>query len=739
MIDFIALAAAIVLVVAATMLRGFLAFPFPRQRVRKLAARPPAGAETLFEEATATLATLGFEPGGFLAYQRVDGEPATAPLRALFLHAQSGGAVVLAAPVAPKHPHQLLTVFCHKLADGRLAVSQAYDCYFEQTQTNEMLAQTIGVPGLPLQWQAHLEWVGKQGDTAPIRDEADVLDAFGDAYERQRQALIARGDLYEANENLALPKLRFAFRLLLAYLKMSAPPNDPRPVPPERLALLANQTETVRHRSPPRAMQWSLFGVSVVLFMLVGAVLWDARFAFVLLVVILFHELGHFLAMRTFGYRNTHILALPLVGGVAMGVDAKPGATKAAWMSLMGPLPGIVVGWVLLAAYFLLPATFGNNTVLAFAIAFLAVNYLNVLPVPPLDGGHVVQALLPQRWSRLRTVFVGVACAIGALASWAVGFIIIAVLAVLQLLGLPAQWRLHKVEDELLRDAQPLPSHQGMRLLRVFRAMEKVLGPTPQAAQRVEQGLQLSRMLATEPMTTPARIGTGAVYAGLLVVPMLALLFGWSTLLLGSGLLDALVPAEERARYEAMRQDYEALNAEVASLPLSQLLDGIDGGTGRGASPQALVEAIARLGSPLPGELREIYELRDGIPDIGLAKLADIESADAVLARARASGADKITVYVDDEEAQPEEREIALDDLRGWWRIGNIASTTLIFDPAPEPRLPPSRLIWLEPDSGVASSQGGLRVRLEQEWVQRQAMRRMRERREAGELSGFED
>ncbi len=522
MIEFIALAAAIVLVLAVLMLRNIFAFPFARQRAMRVAAHAPAGTANLYEEATQALLPLGFEDIGWMAYQREDGEAALVPLRAVFRHVETGGIAVLAGPLMPKSPHQLVTVFCHKLADGRLAVSQPFDCYFEQTQTDEIIAQTLSVHGLAEQWQAHLAWMGKQGQPVFIGDD-DLPDVLGDAYERQRQFLIGQGKLRVMNESLALPRLGFALRLLKGYLTMPKPAQDLRPVPPERLALLAVQMEHAQHRAPPRDVQWGLFGASVVLFMAAGAVFWGGGFALIVLGVVLFHELGHFLAMRAFGYRNTHILALPLVGGVAMGFDAKPDATRSAWMSLMGPLPGIVLGWVLLLVHMLglSPAWMGEWSFYT-ALMLLVINYLNLLPMPPLDGAHVVQALLPPGWSRFRTVFIAVACVVGALASWWAGFVLLAVLAAFQLLGVPAQWRLHRVEDELRREPASPPQHRSVQLLRVFRTMEKFLGATPLAAVRVNQGLQLARSLETTPMNAVARIGIGTLYAGLLVVPVLA-------------------------------------------------------------------------------------------------------------------------------------------------------------------------------------------------------------------------
>ena len=45
-----------------------------------------------------------------------------------------------------------------------------------------------------------------------------------------------------------------------------------------------------------------------------------------------------------YGSADDELIALPLVGGVTLGLNAEPSAVKRTWMSLMGPLPGIIVG-----------------------------------------------------------------------------------------------------------------------------------------------------------------------------------------------------------------------------------------------------------------------------------------------------------------------------------------------------------------------------------------------------------
>lgn len=717
-IELLALAGAIALIVGVLMLRAVAALPLPRLRSRWVPAQAPTGTEDLFAEAGAELAALGFEGPRWLLAERSDGEPAPVPLRAVYHHPESGALACIAPPPAPKHPHQLLTWFAHRLGDGRWAVSQAFDAFHAMIQGDGLVAQTLGVPGLAAQWQAHRDWVAGLGETQPPAADEDVLAALDALYEQRRQALIASGALSPVSPDLALPTLGFALRLLRAYLATPVPPPDPRPVPPARLALLARSAEEARHRSPLRRLQWTLFGVSVALFMALGAVLWDLQMAGIILAVVLFHELGHFLAMRAFGYRNTHILALPLVGGVAMGFDANPGATRSAWMSLMGPLPGIVLGWILLAlAVFGQAPDWAQGWLMPLALVMLAINYLNVLPIPPLDGAHVVQALLPRRLARLRTIFVGVACVLGAILALALGFWILVALPLLQLLALPAQWRLHAVEEALDRQSSLAGLPPALRLSRVFHAMEQMLGPTPQAAVRVEQGLQLANALRTEPMGLPARMATSAVYVGLLVVPVAGLLV-WA---IGMG---SLLGGASQAYMERWSALQEEATAEARALSFRELVAALQPADAlpSGANSDAIAQAEARLGQDLPGELRELYAISDGIPALDLPPLDRLQSAAGLVDELIGQGVETVWLY-----QQDEQHEIALATLRDWWLLRDAEDDWVLIDPAEPPRLPGLRALWMGFGGEGHSAHASLREWLEQAYVQRRLSERSSE------------
>ncbi len=145
-----------------------------------------------------------------------------------------------------------------------------------------------------------------------------------------------------------------------------------------------------------------VLGVSVVLFGAAGTIGEGMDWAFLgaLVVVIFLHELGHLAAMWAFDYQDLRMFFIPFFGAAAAGRKHTATATQRAIVSLMGPLPGLVIGvalgfvWLQSGA-----ASFG-----LFATLFLAINVLNLLPVLPLDGGRFFDTILFSRWPALQLV-----------------------------------------------------------------------------------------------------------------------------------------------------------------------------------------------------------------------------------------------------------------------------------------------------------------------------------------------
>jgi Zn-dependent protease len=115
--------------------------------------------------------------------------------------------------------------------------------------------------------------------------------------------------------------------------------------------------------------------------------------------IVLLHEFGHVLACRSVGGQASDIILWPLGGVAFVNPPPRPGAVL--WSIAAGPLVNVVLVPVTFAAWYLsgeagLPETNPDldrwlGQIMMINVALLI---FNLLPVYPLDGGQIVQALL---------------------------------------------------------------------------------------------------------------------------------------------------------------------------------------------------------------------------------------------------------------------------------------------------------------------------------------------------------
>jgi Zn-dependent protease len=142
-----------------------------------------------------------------------------------------------------------------------------------------------------------------------------------------------------------------------------------------------------------------LLAATAVLFALSFGASGSFRTVLLLTGALLVHEGGHFLGMRLFGYRDVKVLFLPFLGAVTTGREKPTPPHQRIIVYLLGPLPGILLGMLLLLSPFA-----DHPMVNQAALILLGLNYLNLLPVVPLDGGRVFEIFF-SRWPLLQIAF----------------------------------------------------------------------------------------------------------------------------------------------------------------------------------------------------------------------------------------------------------------------------------------------------------------------------------------------
>ncbi len=141
---------------------------------------------------------------------------------------------------------------------------------------------------------------------------------------------------------------------------------------------------------------WLRSITSLALYLAVGFYFFSQNWTLllVLTVVVIFHEMGHFLAMKFYNYKDLGIFFIPLVGAYASGKKHEVSQLQSSVILLAGPVPGIILGIILhlLAPYFT-NDVFDLYTLDKVAWILIYLNLFNLLPVYPLDGGQLLNRL----------------------------------------------------------------------------------------------------------------------------------------------------------------------------------------------------------------------------------------------------------------------------------------------------------------------------------------------------------
>jgi Zn-dependent protease len=134
--------------------------------------------------------------------------------------------------------------------------------------------------------------------------------------------------------------------------------------------------------------------------------LFSIEFAIALILCLVFHEYGHIKAMKYFGLKTKGIYLIPFVGGLALSDDKINTRWQDIVISIMGPFFGLILSIACLVGYWLT-----DIEILAGLAVFNALlNLFNMLPVLPLDGGHVLKSIAFSINSKIGLV----ACVLGA-------------------------------------------------------------------------------------------------------------------------------------------------------------------------------------------------------------------------------------------------------------------------------------------------------------------------------------
>lgn len=198
------------------------------------------------------------------------------------------------------------------------------------------------------------------------------------------------------------------------------------------------------------------FLMSLLLFSLVFKFALSFMSLGILVVVLFIHELGHYLGMVVFRFRDRQILFLPFLGAATFGSERKAGALERVIVYLLGPGPGLVLG----TCCILVSRTAEAEFWMQCGGMFLILNYLNLLPIVPLDGGRVLELVLFSRAWYLKSAFLVLSTALFLLGAVALTDPILTVVSVFLILGLRSQIR----ESRMLGQFRNMIRDEGLEM-----------------------------------------------------------------------------------------------------------------------------------------------------------------------------------------------------------------------------------------------------------------------------------
>ena len=410
-----------------------------------------------FESLTSDITTLGFQNPIF--HQIHDPGSRTTVFWATFRHESGKHFARIHNRVwhqTQKADRGLFPMFFTEFTEGTFLVSSAGKPDFAAPDSVQMNRRR-GAKALDL-WQSHERLVrGLSGRKmiAPVLTSEDLAAASERHHVLTRDFHLARGVFRKRTPEEQSKAAAFTGRI-----------DEARASGQENAEVLAELERLQEKKAGWKSILWVLAG-SLVAFVALGAAKWNWNFTLWILPVLFLHEAGHWVAMRIFHYRNLRMFFIPLFGAAVMGQNWNVPGWKKALVSLAGPVPGIALGVVMATAGLILHKAWLSSA----ALVLLLVNGLNLLPMLPLDGGHVLQATLfcRNRWldGAFRIIAILGLIAFGIFG----GGKLLAYVAIPMAIALPVVFKLAKVTDGLRHSPLPPPAP----------GEDRIPGPTAQA------------------------------------------------------------------------------------------------------------------------------------------------------------------------------------------------------------------------------------------------------------------
>ncbi len=277
------------------------------------------------------------------------------------------------------------------------------------------------------------------------------------------------------------------------------------------------------HKSSGSGIGWKLmvFLVSFVIGIAIFGTAISFSAAFFILGALIVHEIGHYIAMAVFGYSDRQILILPF-GAATMGekTDAKPLQKTVVFLS--GPALGLIAGTLCLIA----GAETEIKSLLFCGGFFLILNYINLFPIVPLDGGRLFELALFSRLPVLKSVFTLTNLLLIIIAAILLKDPFLIFFALFMIIGVRTKMLINSAHSKLKKKikAGQIPRDKQSLLTEIFQVLkQKAFARLP-----FDQKYAISKNLLSGLMQKPPQLGETiaslVLYCLVIFIPLLVVI-----------------------------------------------------------------------------------------------------------------------------------------------------------------------------------------------------------------------
>jgi len=199
-----------------------------------------------------------------------------------------------------------------------------------------------------------------------------------------------------------------------------------------------------------RSNIWLRSLISLTLYIVLGYYVFNSFSILILITaIVIIHEMGHFLAMKAFRYKDLGIFFIPLLGAYVSGSKREVSQWQSAIILLAGPLPGIIFGLIFYVLAESNPyLNIANISFYTIGNLFVFLNLLNLFPVYPLDGGQLLNRVFLEEESWVSNLFVFLSAAFILWVAWKSHLWILAIFPAMMLLRLRTDKQSQAVEKK---------------------------------------------------------------------------------------------------------------------------------------------------------------------------------------------------------------------------------------------------------------------------------------------------